>query len=70
MPSARAAKPNLALVQSGIRIDYFKRLNNMSLEMSIEEYASAIPITLFLIPFVFITSFQIVRNSAGSLGLV
>ena len=38
--------------------------------MSIEESLGAIAITLLLIPFVFITSFQIVRNSARSLGLV
>jgi len=47
-----------------------RALHNIPPEMSMEESLGAIPITLLLIPFMFITSFQIVRKSARSLGLV
>jgi len=63
-------KQTLPLFQPGIQSGYFIKTKNIPPEMSIEESLGAIAITLLLIPFVFITSFQIVRNSARSLGLV
>jgi len=47
-----------------------RALHNIPLEMSIEESLVQFRLPSTLIPFVFITSFQIVRNSARSLGLV
>jgi len=44
--------------------------HNIPSEMSMEESLGAIPITLLFDSFCGITSFQIVRNSARSLGLV
>jgi hypothetical protein len=47
-----------------------RALHNILPEMSMEESLVQFRLPSFLIPFVFITSFQIVRNSARSLGLV
>jgi hypothetical protein len=47
-----------------------RALHNIPPEMSIEESLVQFRLPSFLIPFVFITSFQIGRNSARRLGLV